>query len=53
MKDEILVALRDLIAARAERGNAQSRHGPVAAEQYELWLLTETLDRLMTQEQNK
>lgn len=50
---EISVALEDLIVARASRGNVQSKHGLRAAAQYELWLLTEALDRLMTQEQNK
>lgn len=51
--EEILVVLEDLITQRAERGNAQSKHGLEAAMQFELWKLGEMLDRLMTQEQSK
>lgn len=50
-REEILTALKDLIHCRAERGNAQSKHGPRAAAQHELWKLTEALDKLMGAEE--
>lgn len=45
---DIIEALDELIQERAERGNAQSKHGIHAARAYEIIVLKATLDSAMT-----
>lgn len=45
---DIVEMFDELITERTERGNAQSKHGPEAARDYEVFVLKVTLDRIMT-----
>jgi hypothetical protein len=45
--EQVAEALKTLIEERAERGNCQSKHGPAAAEGFELWYVMDQIDKLI------